>query len=131
MITLNEDYEVELRRSDFNYVIGRKKSLKEEYNYGTYTPSLYQDTDILSIHCDLVHESLIDGSDSDIVYSVSTSILRPSYSFTLEPQRVTYKPINKNIISSIRIYITDGKRRIIDLNGSDTSFSLILKQILQ
>lgn len=102
----------------------RKKSLKEEYNYGTYTPSLYQDTDILNIHCDLVHESLIDGSDSDIVYSVSTSILRPSYSFTLELQRVTYKPINKNIISSIRIYITDGKRRIIDLNGSDTSFSL-------
>lgn len=128
---MNEDYEVELRRSDFNYVIGRKKSLKEEYNYSTYTPSLYQDTDILSIHCDLVHESLIDGSDSDIVYSVSTSILRPSYSFTLEPQRVTYKPINKNIISSVRIYITDGKRRIIDLNGSDTSFSLILKQILQ
>ena len=27
------------------------------------------------------------------------------------------------------MYITDGKRRAVDLKGSDTSFSLILKQL--
>ena len=92
-------------------------------------PNLSQDTDILNIHCDLINDSLVDGQDTDIIYSFSTSVLRPSYSFTLEPRRVTYNPTNKNIIDSIRIHITDGKRRLIDLNGAETSFSLILKKI--
>ena len=92
-------------------------------------PNLSQDTDILNVHCDLVNESLVDGEETDIIYSFSTSVLRPSYSFTLEPQRVTFNPVNKTTISSIRIVITDGKRRLVDLNGADTSFSLILKSI--
>ena len=92
-------------------------------------PNLSQDTDVLNVHCDLVNESLVDGEETDIIYSFSTSVLKPSYSFTLEPQRVTFNPVNKTTISSIRIVITDGKRRLVDLNGADTSFSLILKSI--
>ena len=84
---------------------------------------------MLNIHCDLINESLGDGSESDIIYSFSTSVLRPSYSFTLEPRRVTYNPVNKNTIRSIKIYITDGKKRQINLNGTDTAFSLLLKRI--
>ena len=70
-----------------------------------------------------------NGQDTDIIYSFSTSVLKPSYSFTIEPRRVTFNPTNKNIISSISIYITDGKRRLINLNGADTAFSLILKRV--
>ena len=33
-----------------------------------------------------------------------------------------------NIICSIRMYIRDGKRHVVYLNGADTSFSLILKR---
>ena len=78
----------------------------------------------------MINESLVDGQDTDIIYSFSTSVLRPSYSFTMEPKRVTYNPVNKNTISGIKIYITDGKRRLINLNGADTSFSLLLKRIM-
>ena len=85
-------------------------------------------TEILNVHCDLISDSLVDGEESDIIYSFSTSTLTPSYSFTQEPRRVQYNPCNKNTINKIRIYITDGKRRIIDLNHSDTSFSLILRE---
>ena len=70
----------------------------------------------------------MDGEESDIKYSFSTSTLTPSYSFTQEPRRVQFNLVNKNTIHKIRIYITDGKRRIIDLNHSDTSFSLILRE---
>ena len=103
--------------------------LKSKNNIGPKVPNLSQDTDILNIHCNLINDSLVDGQDTDIIYSFSTSVLRPSYSFTIEPRRVTFNPINKNSISSIRIYITDGKRRLINLNGADTSFSLLLKRI--
>ena len=129
-ITLASNYQIDLTHSDFNELIGfNKKVLKDAVNIGDRVPNLSQDTDILNIHCDLVNSSLVDGDESDIIYSFSTSVLRPSYSFTLEPRRVTYNPINKQQISSIRIYISDGKRRLINLNGADTSFSLILKRI--
>ena len=96
---------------------------------GPRVPNLSQHTDDLNIHCDLVNSSLVDGDESDIIHSFSTVVLRPSYSFILETRRITCNPINKNVIGFIRIYLTDGKRRIIDLNRADTSFSLILKRL--
>ena len=129
-VTLADSYQLNLRASDFNDLIGfDKKILTSGAHIGSRVPNLSQDTDILNVHCDLVNESLVDGEETNIIYSFSTSVLRPSYSFTLEPQRVTFNPVNKTTISSIRIVITDGKRRLVDLNGADTSFSLILKSI--
>ena len=129
-VTLAANYQLNLRASNFNDLIGfDKKILESGTHIGPRVPNLSQDTDVLNIHCDLVNESLVDGEETDIIYSFSTSVLKPSYSFTLEPQRVTFNPVNKTTISSIRIMITDGKRRLVDLNGADTSFSLILKSI--
>ena len=129
-ITLAKNYQLDLTASNFNELIGfNKEILKNEQNIGPKVANLSQDTDILNIHCVLINDSLVDGKETDIIYSFSTSVLQPSYSFTIEPRRVTYNPTNKNSISSIRIYITDGKRRLIKLNGADTSFSLILKRI--
>ena len=129
-VTLAPNYQLDLTASNFNELIGFNKEVsKIKTNIGPKVPNLSQDTDILNIHCDLINDSLVDGQDTDIIYSFSTSVLRPSYSFTIEPRRVTFNPVNKNSIDSIRIYITDGKRRLINLNGADTSFSLILKRI--
>ena len=128
-ITMKENYQLDLTKSNFYELIGfDKKIIKDKVNIGPIVPNLSQDTDILNIHCDLVNSSLVDGEESDIIFSFSTSVLRPSYSFTLEPRRITFNPLNKNTISSIRIYITDGKRRVIDLNYQDVAFSLILKK---
>ena len=129
-VMLAKNYQLDLTASNFNELIGFKKEvLKNEINIGSNLPNLSQDTEILNIHCDLINDSLVDGEETDIIYSFSTSVLQPSYSFTQEPMRGTYNPTNKNIIDSIRIYITDGKRRLIDLNGADTSFSLLFKKI--
>ena len=128
-VTLAKNYQVDLTASNFNDLIGfEKEVLKNEINVGPKVPNLSQDTDILNIHCDLINESLVDGQDTDIIYSFSTSVLQPSYSLTIKPRRVTFNPTNKNSISSIRIHITDGKRRLVNLNGADTSFSLLLKR---
>ena len=121
---------LDLTKSDFNDLIGfEKKILTSGTHIGSKVPNLSQDTDVLNIHCDLINDSLVDGQDTDIIYSFSTSVLQPSYSFTLEPQRITCNPINKTTISSIRMRVTDGKRRLIDLNGADVSYSLILKRV--
>ena len=129
-VTLAENYQLDLRASDFNDLIGFDKKILTSGTYiGSRVPNLSQDTDILNIHCDLINESLVDGKETDIIYSFSTSVLTPSYSFTLEPLRVTFNPVNKTSISSIRMWVTDGKRRSVNLNGAQTAFSLILKSI--
>ena len=129
-VTLAENYQLDLRASNFNELIGfDKKILSSGTNIGPRLPNLSQETDILNIHCDLINKSLVDGKETGIIYSFSTSVLKPSYSFTLEPRRVTFNPVNKTSISSIRMWVTDGKRRLLNLNGVDTALSLILKSI--
>ena len=129
IITLDKNYRLDLTKSNFNDLIGfNKKILTSSVNIGDQIPNLSQDREILNVPCDLISESLVDGDETDIIYSFSTSTLTPSFSFTQEPRRVQFNPVNKNTINKIRIYITDGKRRIIDLNHSDTSFSLILRE---
>ena len=128
-ITLADNYQLDLTQSNFYDLIGfEKKILKDKVNLGPRVPNFSQDTEMLNVHCDLASDSLVDGEESDIIFSFSTSVLQPSYGFTLEPMRITFSPVNKNRIGSIRIYITDGKRRIVNLNGADTAFSLILKK---
>ena len=103
-VILANNYQLDLTTSNFNDLIGfDKKVLKSGNNIGPRVPNLSQDTDILNIHCDLINDSFVDGQDTDIIYSFSTSLLRPSYSFTIEPRRVTFNPTNKNSISSMMI----------------------------
>ena len=105
-----------------------KKKLTDERNIGERVPNLTEDTDVLHFHCDITSNSLVDGEESDIIYSFGTSTLRASYGFVLEPRRVIFNPVNKTSISSIRIHITDGLRRPVYLNNAATTFSLILKK---
>ena len=112
LITLEKDYQLDLTKSNFNRLIGYKKEiLKDERNVGSTTPNISEDTDVLNIHCDLISKSLVDGEESDIIFSFGTGTLQSSYNFVLEPRRVIFNPINKTRISSIRLYITDGLRR--------------------
>ena len=92
-------------------------------------PNISEDTDVLNVHCDAISDSLVDGQETDIVFSFGTGTLQSSYNFVMEPQRVFFNPVNKTSISSIRIYITDGRRRPVYLNHTDVAFSLILKYV--
>ena len=76
---MDENYQLDLTKSNFYDLIGfDKKVLKDRINVGPRVPHLSQDTDIINIYCDLINQSLVDGQDSDIVYSFSASVLRPS-----------------------------------------------------
>ena len=77
IITLETNYQLDLTKSDFNELIGYdKKIIKDETNISVRVPNLTQDTDVLNIHCDLISDSLVDGEESDIIYSFGTSTLK-------------------------------------------------------
>ena len=76
IITLAQNYQLDLTKSNFNNLIGfNKKILTASVNEGDYIPNLSQDREILNIHCDLISDSLVDGNETDIIYSFSTSTL--------------------------------------------------------
>lgn len=87
-ITLAENYQLDMTQSNFNDLIGFDKIiLTENVNVRPRVPNLNQHLDVFNIHCDLIHESLVDGEDSDIIYSFSTSVLHPSFSFHFKTKK--------------------------------------------
>ena len=127
-INLATNYQLDLTTSNFGDLIGFNKQILTSSSVGDYMPNLSQDREILNIHCDLISGSLVDEHETDIIYTFGTNDLVPSYTFTKDPLRVRFYPVSKYHIDTIRIYITDGKRRIIDLDDADTSFALILRE---
>ena len=105
------------------------KKIVTQTEFGTRTPNITNSIDSLYIHCDLISHSLVDGVHGDVIYVFSTANLTRSYPFREEPRRIGYSEVNRNIINAIKIYITDTYNRVIDLNGIDTSFSLILREM--
>ena len=128
IVTLDTDYRLDLTKFNFNNLIGLNKViLQNEVNIGSKTPNISDDTDVLDIHCNLISDSLVNGEESDIIFSFGT--LRASYNFVLEPRRIIFNPINRTSIASIRVYVTDVFKRLVYLNHADTAFSLILKRV--
>ena len=70
----------------------------------------------------------LNDRDTDIIYSFSTSLLHPSSSFSTDAKRIIYMPVNKHIISSIRMYLTDKNNQLIRLNGAHTTLKHINKK---
>ena len=92
IINIEKGYELDLNKSNFNKLIGFEQVvLKEGENRGTTTPNISEDTDVLNIHCDLISDSLVDGQESDIIFSFGAGTLQSSYNFVLEPRRVLLK----------------------------------------
>lgn len=129
LISLQDNFQLDLTTSDFHTLIGFDKKKVTETEFGTKTPNITNSIDSLYIHCDLISHSLVDGTHGDVIYVFSTANLTRSYPFREEPRRVGFSEVNRNIINAVKIYITDTYGRIINLNGIDTSFSLILKEI--
>ena len=75
----------------------------------------------------MVNNSNVHGEYGDVIYTISTADLRRSYPFKDELILKGFCEVNKTIINSIRIYITDALGNIINLNKVDTSFTFILK----
>ena len=49
-------------------------------------------------------------------------------SFHEEPYRLEWHPVNKSQIDSIRVWVTDGRNNLLDLNGIDVALSLIIEE---
>ena len=125
-VSIIKPFALELRGSNFAALIGFEPTVIRQTQYGTDIPNITNSLDTLYIHCDLVDNSIVDGEYCDVIYTISMADLRRSYPFKDEPILKGLCEVNKTIINSIRIYITDWGKLLI-LIKVDTSFTFILK----
>ena len=125
---IHNDYELDLSQGNFGELLGYGKSTLRGDAVGRNVPNITRGVDWVYLHCDLITRSRAKNVPSDVLYSFSTSDLRVSYPFRKERRRLEWQPVNKSYINEIRVWVTDGRNNILDLNGTDIAISLIIEE---
>ena len=120
VVTLTDnDYELDLSQGNFSELLGYGKSILS----GDVVGKKFLISQEVLIGC--ICTAILSHADvpSDVLYSFSTSDLQVSYPFRKEPLRLEWQTVNKSYIDKIRIWVTDGRNNILDLNGTDIAIS--------
>ena len=104
-----------------------KKVLDQTMNNSKFVPNITRGVDWVFIHCDLITRE-VKNVGSDVLISLPTSTRKICYSFSKEPMRLCWHTVNKNSIQSIRVYVTDGRNGILDMNNLDLAISIFLEK---
>ena len=94
--------------------------------YGTRLPKITKSIGSLNINTTAIKESVVNGVNTNTIAVIPTDNLTRSYPFTFEPRRELYCPVSSNLISEMRVYITDSLGNPVDLNGIDWFMTLLL-----
>ena len=115
---IDNDFELDLSQGNFSELLGYGKSILSGDVVGRKVPNITRGVDWVYLHCDLITRQT-NNVPSDVLYSFSTSDLQVSYPFRKEPLRLGWQTVNKSYIDKIRVWVTDGRNNILDLNGTD------------
>jgi len=126
-ILIENDYELDLSQGNFCELLGYDKKIYSGGNVGQKVPNITRSVDWVYLHCDLITRRT-NNVPSDVLYSFSTVDLQVSYPFRKEPRRLEWQPVNKSFINSIRVWVTDGRNNILDLNGTDVAITLMTEK---
>ena len=129
VILMAKDYELDLTEGGFASLIGyEKKILKDETNFtGEMIPNITRSVDWVFIHCDFISRRAND-LENDVLYSSSTTSLQVSYTFEKEPYRLEFLLVDKTRIDYVRVWVTDGRNNILDLNGLNIALSVTIEE---
>ena len=119
---IHNDYELDLSQGNFGELLGYGKSTLRGDVVGSKVPNITRGVDWVYLHCDLITRRT-DNVPSDLLYCLSTADLNVSYPFREVPLRPEWQLVNKNYIEGIRVWVTDGRNNILDLNGTDIAIS--------
>ena len=127
-VILLKDIEIDLSQGKFVELLGfGKKVLDQATNISKNIPNITRGVDWIFIHCDLITRE-VENVRSDVLFCLPTSMIQIGYNFSKEPRRISWHPVNKQMIQSIGVYVTDGRNGILDMNDKDFAISIFLKE---
>jgi len=127
LILVNPDYELDLSQGHFGELLGYNKRILTGPSFGDKVPNITRGVDWVYLHCDIISRKT-NNIPNDVLYTFSTADLHVSYPFSKEPRRIKWQPVNKSRIDSIRIWVTDGRNNILNLNGTDIALRLMIEK---
>ena len=127
LITIDGNYQLDLRGRDFVDLIGFEKKLVTKTEYGSKLPNITKSIDSLNINISAIKDSVVNGVNTNTIAVIPTDNLTRSYPFTFEPRRTLYCPVSSNTISEMHITVNDSLGQPIDLNGIDWFMTLLLR----
>ena len=128
VILLDSTIEIDLSSGKFADLLGfEHKILDSTTNISKFVPNITRGVDWIFIHCDLITRD-VKNVGADVMISLPTSTRRISESFSVEPRRLQWHNVNKSQVDSIRVYVTDGRNGILDMNGLDMAISVFIEE---
>ena len=126
MIEIDNNYQLDLRNSEFSDLSGFEEKIVNETEYGSRLPNITNSKDMIHINTDAMTNYILNGVNTDTIAVIPTDNLTRSYSFTVELKRLLFNEVSQLNISQMRFYITDSIGRPINLNGVEWFITLIL-----
>ena len=126
-MSLEKDFQVDLPTGNFADLIGFNKGIVKATGYGDKIPDITRSVDNIYVHTDLVSNSRVGGKESDVLYRFSINNFPLSFPIEKEPTRALFCKMNKNRIKDLRIYITDGYDRPVDLNNEPVELTMMIE----
>lgn len=102
--------------------------ISKGYNTSNSTVQISSSAAIL-IHCDLVSGSYHNGVESDVLYSFPAFLVPVGYKINVFPPQMIYLPINRDVISSIRFYLTDESNNPLDFKEEEITLGVHIRQV--
>jgi len=116
-----------LSQGNFHELLGYNKRILSDSSSGDKVPNITRGVDWVYLHCDIISRKT-NNISNDVLYTFSTTDLIVSYPFSKEPRRIKWQPVNKSRINSIRIWVTDGRNNILNLNGTEIALRLMIEK---
>ena len=79
VIELDNQWQLDIRNSNFGALIGFEPKLISQTEHGTKLPNITNDIDVLDINCDIITDSLSDGRFTNTLIMIPTDNLTRSY----------------------------------------------------
>ena len=122
VVSLSNNYQIDFTAGKLNELFGFNPSIlsaaeTEAENLADITRSVNN----LDINVDLTYAGYVNGTAGSVIYSFMPSV-PPGYNIIINPPRLIYLPINKQIIRNIRVWITDNIGRPIDFRKEDVTY---------
>ena len=112
LVSLDGNYQLDLRGTDFGDLIEFEKKLVTKTEYGSRLPNITNSIDSLNINTTAIKDSVVNGVNTNTIAVIPTDNLTRSYPLTFDPRRQLFCPVSSNYISEMRIYVTDSLKKI-------------------
>ena len=119
VIEIDNNYQLNLRNSEFVDLIGFDKKIVNKTENGSRLPNMTNSIDTIYVNTDAITNSIVNAVNTNTLAVIPTDNLTRSLSFSFEPQRLLFNEVSQIKISNMRFYFTDSRDRPIDLNGID------------